>query len=166
ARRKGADWRGVWPDEKTEQTVNRGSVSKGSPRATGVLGPGNRYGPCAGLSSRGGWVHLPPRVLHGALVRLERSAVKVARCVLRGLGEGDLAWLPGDLPEAAPSWYTGRLWLLRVGYYKLTRPKEQAPDWVWIIDHTVQMGVQKCLVILGIRLSVLPPPGTCLRHEH
>jgi hypothetical protein len=71
-----------------------------------------------------------------------------------------------DLPEAAPSWYTGRLWLLRVGYYKLTRPKEQAPDWVWIIDHTVQMGVQKCLVILGIRLSVLPPPGTCLRHEH
>jgi len=26
---------------------------------------------------------------------LERSAAKVARCVLRGLGEGDLAWLPG-----------------------------------------------------------------------
>jgi hypothetical protein len=40
--------------------------------------------------------HLPPRALHGALVRLERSAVKVACCVLRGLGEGDLAWLPGD----------------------------------------------------------------------
>jgi hypothetical protein len=31
------------------------------------------------------------------LVRLERSAVKVARCVLRGLGEGDLAWLPGGV---------------------------------------------------------------------
>jgi hypothetical protein len=36
------------------------------------------------------------RVLHGTLVRLERSAVKIACCVLRGLGEGDLAWLPGD----------------------------------------------------------------------
>lgn len=71
-----------------------------------------------------------------------------------------------DLPEAAPSWYTGRLWLLRVGYYKLTRPKEQATDWVWIIDHTVQMGAEKCLVILGLRLAALPPPGTCLRHEH
>ena len=35
------------------------------------------------------------RVLHGAFVRLERSAVKVACSVLRGLGEGDLAWLPG-----------------------------------------------------------------------
>jgi hypothetical protein len=27
---------------------------------------------------------------------LERRAVKVACVVLRGLGEGDLAWLPGD----------------------------------------------------------------------
>jgi hypothetical protein len=71
-----------------------------------------------------------------------------------------------ELPEAAPAWHTGRLWLLRVGYYKLTRPKAQAADWVWIIDHTLQLGVQKCLVILGVRLSALPPPGTCLRHEH
>jgi hypothetical protein len=69
------------------------------------------------------------------------------------------------LPEAAPAWYTGRLWLLRVGYYKLTRPKEQATDWVWIIDHTIQLGEQKCLVILGVRLSALPVPGMCLRHE-
>jgi hypothetical protein len=70
-----------------------------------------------------------------------------------------------ELPEAAPSWYTGRLWLLRVGYYKLTRPKAQATDWVWIVDQTGQMGTEKCFVILGLRLSVLPPPGTCLRHE-
>ncbi len=71
-----------------------------------------------------------------------------------------------ELPGAAPSWYTGRLWLLRVGYYKLTSPKTQATDWVWIVDHTVQMGAEKCLLILGLRLSSLPPPGTCVRHEH
>ena len=41
------------------------------------------------------------RVLHGAFVRLERSAVKVACSVLRGLGEGDLAWLPGGVPSAS-----------------------------------------------------------------
>lgn len=70
-----------------------------------------------------------------------------------------------ELPGAAPAWYTGRLWLLRVGYSKLTRPKAQATDWVWIIDHTIQLGVQKGLVILGVRLSALPAPGTCLRHE-
>jgi hypothetical protein len=41
------------------------------------------------------------RALHGALVRLERSAVKVACSVLRGLGEGDLAWLPGANHDAS-----------------------------------------------------------------
>jgi hypothetical protein len=52
-----------------------------------------------------------------------------------------------------------------VGYYKLTRPKAQAEDWVWIVDHTYQLGRHKCLVILGLRLSALPPRGQCLRHE-
>ncbi|MGB5552284.1 MAG: hypothetical protein WBO74_17510, partial [Thermoanaerobaculia bacterium] len=57
--------------------------------------------------------------------------------------------------SACPSWYAGRFWLLRLGYYKLMKPKEQADDWVWIIDHTVQLGVEKCLLILGVRLSHL-----------
>jgi hypothetical protein len=55
--------------------------------------------------------------------------------------------------------------VLRVGYYKLMRPKEKAEDWVWIVDHTYQLGTHKCLVILGLRLSALPAPGQCLRHE-
>ena len=65
---------------------------------------------------------------------------------------------------ASPSWYAGRFWLLRLGYYKLMRPKQQADDWVWIIDHTVQLGVEKCLLILGVRLSDLPSDLT-LKHE-
>lgn len=69
------------------------------------------------------------------------------------------------LPLPAPSWWAGRLWLLRLGYYKLTRPKEQAADWVWIVEHTVQIGVEKCFVILGVRLSALPNPARCLSHE-
>jgi len=69
-----------------------------------------------------------------------------------------------QLPLPTPSWSTGRLWLLRLGYHKLTCPKERADDWVWIVDHTVQLGREKCLVILGIRLSALPPAGQCLRH--
>ncbi len=64
-----------------------------------------------------------------------------------------------------PSWSTGRLWLLRLGYYKLTCAKEQADDWVWIVDHTVQLGDKKCLVILGIRLCNLPAPGRSLSHK-
>jgi hypothetical protein len=58
-----------------------------------------------------------------------------------------------QLPYKTPSWASGRLWLLRLGSDKLSRPKAQADDWVWIVDHTVQIGHEKCLVILGVRLS-------------
>ena len=44
------------------------------------------------------------------------------------------------------------------------RPKEQADDWGWIIDHTVQLGVEKCVLILGVRLKGLPCDLT-LKHE-
>ncbi len=62
-----------------------------------------------------------------------------------------------DFP--VPHFTTVRLWLLRLGYYKLHRPKEHASDWVWITDHSNQIGQEKCFVILGVRLSQLPPPG-------
>lgn len=59
------------------------------------------------------------------------------------------------LPASIPSWSSHRLWLLRVGYYKLTRPKEIADDWVWIVDFTIQAGSMKCLSVLGLRRSGL-----------
>ena len=58
--------------------------------------------------------------------------------------------------ESVPSWFSVRLWLLRLGHYKLMRAKQIADDWCWIIDHTIQLGKTKCLLILGIRLSELP----------
>jgi hypothetical protein len=64
-----------------------------------------------------------------------------------------------------PHWTTGRLWLLRLGLFKLTRPKAIADDWVWLVDHSVQVGTTKCLLVLGIRLSAMPPAGQPLRHE-
>ena len=45
------------------------------------------------------------------------------------------------------------MWVLRLGLFMLSRPKEQASDWVWIIDHTIQIGPLKCLVVVGVRLS-------------
>jgi len=64
-----------------------------------------------------------------------------------------------------PSWYAGRFWLLRIGYYKLIRPKPKANDWVWIVDHTVQLGVEKCLLILGVRLNDVSSTDVVLHHE-
>lgn len=58
------------------------------------------------------------------------------------------------LPEGAfPSANGGQFWLLRIGLYELERPKPQADDWVWMIDHTIQTGNGKCFVVFGIQLS-------------
>ena len=64
----------------------------------------------------------------------------------------------------SPSWSSTRLWLLRLGYYKLTRAKEAGSAWVWIVDHVVQTGQEKCLLIVGIRLSAVPAVGAYLTH--
>jgi hypothetical protein len=53
-------------------------------------------------------------------------------------------------------WSTIRMWLMRVGLGRTTRLLPIAPDWVWFVDHSVQIGCCKCLVILGIQLSVYP----------
>jgi hypothetical protein len=66
-----------------------------------------------------------------------------------------------SLPEAS----TVRWWLQRLGLFALREPLEQAEDWVWIIDHSIQLGDTKVCVVLGLRLSQLPPMGQALRHE-
>ena len=70
-----------------------------------------------------------------------------------------------NFSQPTPSWYSGRLWLLRIGYFKLHREKEKTDDWIWIVDHTIQLGNEKCLVILGIRQSSLPSGELYINHE-
>jgi hypothetical protein len=84
-------------------------------------------------------------VLQGLLIA--RAGQRCLNAVLRLVAR----WLPGT--RQIPCANTGRTWLLRLGLYELTRPKEQADDWVWILDHTVQLGGMKALVIVGVRLS-------------
>lgn len=55
----------------------------------------------------------------------------------------------GDLPTPGAI----QMWLLRLGLDAIKRHKEQAEDWAWLVDHTVQIGKTKCLLIVGIRLS-------------
>ena len=70
-----------------------------------------------------------------------------------------------ELSLEAPCWTTVRLWLLRVGHAQLTATRVVADDWIWLIDHSVQIGPDKCLVILGIRAADLPEPGESLGHQ-
>src|ERR1700691_235315 len=39
-----------------------------------------------------------------------------------------------------PDWTTNRLWLMRLGHAELTMRLEQARDWAWLVDHSVQIG--------------------------
>jgi hypothetical protein len=71
-----------------------------------------------------------------------------------------LPWLP-----SAPSPNTIQGWLLRLGVYELTRPKEEANDWVWMLDHTLQLGPVKCLLIVGIRRSTWQALQRPLQHQ-
>lgn len=66
-----------------------------------------------------------------------------------------IACLQAQLPQFSrvPTNNTIQSWVLRLGLFQLTIAKQQADDWVVILDHTCQLGNQKCLVILGIRLS-------------
>jgi hypothetical protein len=61
-----------------------------------------------------------------------------------------------------PSHDVIRCWSLRVGIAQLQRPVEAADDWIWMADHSNQIGTEKVLQILGIRAADLPEPGQTL----
>ena len=67
--------------------------------------------------------------------------------------------------ERTPVANSGRFWLLRIGLFELDREKEKADDWVWMMDHTIQLGPWKCLIVVGIRLSSWLADRRPLRHE-
>ncbi len=52
------------------------------------------------------------------------------------------------LDVAMPSFSAVRSWLLRLGCHALTCPLPSGV-WVWLVDHTVQIGACKLLVIVG-----------------
>lgn len=109
----------------------------------------------------------PPIGTHGYGARMVSLAVNLARTVgLRGTQrslEIVFDWL--GIQQKVPHFTTVRNWLQRVGVAALKEPIEQADDWVWMADHSNQIGPEKALVVLGVRASRMPPPGTALKHE-
>lgn len=75
--------------------------------------------------------------------------------------------LRDSLPQfrGAPAANTAEAWLLRLGLHELRRPKEFAADWVFLVDHTLQLGSRKCLVIAGLRLSAWKALTAPLTHQ-
>lgn len=72
-------------------------------------------------------------------------------------------WL--QIKTEIPTWDSMRSWACRVGIAELEKPVQASDDWIWMADHSNQIGKEKVLQIIGIRASELPPRGSTLRHE-
>lgn len=88
----------------------------------------------------------------------QKVGLRGAQAVLRIVFE----WL--GLEQKIPDWTTIRNWMQRLGVAALEEPAEPADDWIWMADHSNQIGPEKALVVLGVRASQLPSPGTPLTH--
>jgi hypothetical protein len=74
-----------------------------------------------------------------------------------------LRWF--GITSQVPSWESIRGWACRVGVAELQSTVPPADDWIWMADHSNQIGQEKVLKVIGIRASDLPPPGETLRVE-
>lgn len=64
-----------------------------------------------------------------------------------------------------PSHVSVQNWMLQYGLYELSKPIEKRDDWIYILDHTIEFGTQKCLLILGVTMETLRAGRINLRHQ-
>lgn len=70
-----------------------------------------------------------------------------------------------NIDQSIPTAESIRQWACRVGVARLRQPVEKAEDWIWMVDHSNQVGQEKVLQILAIRAKDLPAPGQTLARE-
>lgn len=92
------------------------------------------------------------------------SLVLSANSSFRGAARS-LQILCSEAAEACPSLWSIRNWVLRLGLYELERAKRPDADWALILDHTIQVGPHKALLILGVKLGDLDPEDFALGHQ-
>ena len=80
-----------------------------------------------------------------------RPAATALKTILRWLG----------IEQKLPTWSTIRNWSMRVGV-SIMQQNSEADDWIWIADHSNQIGQEQVLLIIGIRASQLPAVGQTL----
>lgn len=108
------------------------------------------------------WCNLPGHQFSAEMIALccqlslqigFRAVPKVLKCIFKTL----------DLRMRIPSRDVVRNWNCRNGV-AIIQEVERAGDWVWMIDHSVQLGKMFVLVVLGIRSSEIPQ-GRPLRRD-
>jgi len=59
-----------------------------------------------------------------------------------------------------------RQWVLRLGLGMLREPIEKRMDWIYIADFSIQLGKERCLLILGVTRQSLIENGYVLQHKN
>ncbi len=59
-----------------------------------------------------------------------------------------------------------RQWILRIGLGLLHEPIQKRNDWIYITDFSIQLGKERCLLILGVPQQSLNENGYQLKHSH
>lgn len=72
-----------------------------------------------------------------------RATAKILRWMLPSM----------NLGKRSPCYQTVRGWMLRFGLHSVKVARPRGDDWIWIVDHTQQLGDKKVLLIVGMRLS-------------
>jgi len=58
-----------------------------------------------------------------------------------------------------------RQWVLRLGYGLLNLEVEKRTDWIYILDFSIQLGKERCLLILGVTVENVLKYGYELKHQ-
>lgn len=90
--------------------------------------------------------------------------VVVALSSLRGTGK---------ILQLFEEWFTGEIpchtvvqdWIMRYGLYQLRKQPQKRDDWVYVLDHTIDFGTKKCLLVLGITLEKLHDKQFNIEHK-
>jgi len=96
-----------------------------------------------------------PRMISLCLNLSKRIGFRPAEAALKIV----FAWL--GIQAKVPAFDSMRVWSCRAGVAQLQMPIE-GDDWIWMSDHSNQIGQEKVLQIIGIRASDLPPEGKTL----
>lgn len=63
------------------------------------------------------------------------------------------------------SYCCARQWVLRLGYGILNQKIEKRDDWIYIADFSIQLGKERCLLVLGVSYESVTKDGYDLKHH-
>jgi hypothetical protein len=97
---------------------------------------------------------------------IRRSILLVTTALTSLRGATKSLQIFSDLTDfSIPSHTSIQNWILQYGLYQLKAPIEQRSDWIFILDHTIEFGSQKCLLILGTTQEKLAQENKPIAYE-